>query len=174
VGILDALMKHKADMNAMDDQGSTALHAAVRAGHTDVVRKLLSHPAVRPDAANAQGETPLHALARYPKESSVAILEALFPRLGGEINPQDEQGGTPLYHAYCNGSAALCRGLVMNGGHLGIPNKQGGSCFDVQVPSKALLHRLLGMIPRELPWVDAPNCQVCDHKFGVSTRKHHW
>lgn len=174
VGILDALMKFKADMSATDDQGSTVLHSAVRAGHAEVVRKLLGHPAVSAVAMNVDGETPLHTLARCPSESSAAILALLYPRLQGDVNPQDAKGNTPLFYAYSNGNASLCRGIVMNGGHLAMKNKQGRSCFDVRVPSLSLLHRLLGMLPGELPWIEGTNCQVCDTKFGVSTRKHHW
>jgi hypothetical protein len=29
-------------------------------------------------------------------------------------------------------------------------------------------------IPHEPAWVEHNMCQVCDTKFGMSTRKHHW
>ncbi len=30
------------------------------------------------------------------------------------------------------------------------------------------------LIPSEPEWIEGTNCQGCAHKFGVSTRKHHW
>ena len=125
VPILDALIKHKANMSAADDQGDTVLHAAVRAGHLGPVQRLLNLPNVDPEAVNQQGQTPLHTLAKYPREQSVALLQAMFPRLHGNVNPQDAEGNTPLYYAYDNGAGPLCKALIVNGAHLGLVNKMG-------------------------------------------------
>lgn len=122
--IIDSLIKFKADMNAVDDLGESVLHAAVRAGHVNVVKKLLAQGAVNIEAINNQGQTALHILARYPKQSAVAILAALHPHLT-DINPRDAEGDTPLYHAYTNAATKLCAALVANGGHPGFPNKHG-------------------------------------------------
>jgi hypothetical protein len=91
IGILDALITRKVDMNAVDDQGDSVLHAAIRSGHVAVVKKLLNESNVNVEAVNLQGHTPLHTLARYPKDSAVPILRELFPHLKGSVNPQDEE-----------------------------------------------------------------------------------
>lgn len=91
----------------------------------------------------------------------------------GKINPQDAEGNTPIYYAYAGGAATLSKALVMNGAHLGLPNKMGGSCFDVQTSNKMMLFRLIELIPGEQEWVESPTCQVCQVKFSVGTRRHH-
>lgn len=109
-----------------------------------------------------------------PKPNALQILQALFPKLQGGLNPQDAEGNTPLYYAYINGAEKLCMGLVKNGAMLATPNSQGGTCFDVRVPTDHLLRKLLLLIPREQPWIEHPCCQVCRVKFSTRTRKHHW
>ena len=47
-----------------------------------------------------------------PKPSALQILQAMFPKLQGNLNPQDAEGNTPLYYAYINGAEKLCMGLA--------------------------------------------------------------
>jgi ankyrin repeat protein len=49
-------------VNARDDAGSTPLHAAIRSDLAPAVEVLARHPAVDPDATDAQGMTPLMLL----------------------------------------------------------------------------------------------------------------
>lgn len=115
-------------MDATDDLGESVLHAAVRAGHQKVVGKLIEARASDPNALNHLKQTALHILARYPKGSAVAILTQLQP-LMQDINAQDAQGNTPIFYAYSGGAAELSAALVAQGGHLGLPNKQGLSVY---------------------------------------------
>lgn len=172
VSILDALIKHGANVNAVDDQGATVLHAAVRAGHANVVKRILKEAKdVDVCAADKEGQTPLHTLARYPKDSAVTILEILHS-VNQNLNVQDEYGNTPLHYAFLSNAGQLAYTLVMNGAQLNIPNKDGNSCFELE-GNKRLLQHLIAVIPGEQPWIEHPNCQKCKVKFGTRTRKHH-
>lgn len=42
-----------------------------------------------------------------------------------------------------------------------------------QVPTKALLFRLLDVLSVEPPWSEGELCMECGAKFGLATRKHH-
>jgi ankyrin repeat protein len=75
--IVALLLAHEADVKARDQVEATALHAAVRARDTAVVRQLIASGA-DPNAAQNNGETPLQT-ARYngaPEELVAALLAA--------------------------------------------------------------------------------------------------
>ncbi|MEO8257891.1 MAG: ankyrin repeat domain-containing protein [Acidobacteriota bacterium] len=72
-----------ADINAANDAGDTALHAAAARGADAVVRYLAAHGA-RLDLKNRQGRTPLDAAsARRERASTIALLQ----QLTGEAGP---------------------------------------------------------------------------------------
>ena len=73
----------------------------------------------------------------------MSLLEALFVHSKGQINPQDSEGNTPLHYAYLNSAGALCKALVFNTAHLGIPNAEGDCIFDLPAPNKKLLYKLI-------------------------------
>ena len=133
-----------ADINAQDEVGETCLHAAIRAGQAAIAEKFLSQGITNASALTHKEQTPLHYLGLYPRDKALQIFQALARRIS-ELNPVDAEGNAPLYYAYLNGAAALCKALVQSGAHLSLPNKQGLSCFDVQAPNKKLLYQLIGM-----------------------------
>jgi ankyrin repeat protein len=69
------LLEHRADVNAPDQSGETALHLAARGGHEAVVRLLLEYRA-DVNAPDQSGGTALHLAARGGHEAVVRLLEA--------------------------------------------------------------------------------------------------
>lgn len=61
VVVIQLLLQHGSDINARDNQGEVPLHAAVKAGHRNVVSLLLQQAGILPNAATYEGGlTPLH------------------------------------------------------------------------------------------------------------------
>jgi ankyrin repeat protein len=73
--IVDLLLGHGADPNAVDANGWTPLNIAAHAGHLDLVRRLLDAGA---DAtiANHDGQTPLRVARQQGHDAVVALLSA--------------------------------------------------------------------------------------------------
>lgn len=110
------------------------------------------------------------------------MVKVLYPYVKGKINPQDVHGRTPLSYAFQNESVRLCKALVSNGAHLGIPDNNGQSCHDIRTDDKQLILKLLNAITAEPAWIETKVCQgpSCEsgskggrQKFGTSNRKHH-
>jgi ankyrin repeat protein len=89
--IVNALIEHGANVNAVDGMGRTALHLAVADGHFEVVQQLLSAKA-DPDAPDFKKETPVH-YAAYT--GNTPVLEALIAA-GGSIKAKNDNGLLPL------------------------------------------------------------------------------
>ena len=72
--IIDALLKHKADLNIPGQQGITPLHAAILQGTDEAVKRLLRNdPAPDIDAEDCDGDTPLHVSSRVPGKATKSI-----------------------------------------------------------------------------------------------------
>ena len=89
------------------------------------------------------------------------------------LDRQDVDGNTALLLAYTRGAAQLCRLLVRSGAALGTLNKNATNLFNYQVPTKALLYRLLDAVSAEPAWSEGDCCMACGCRFGLATRRHH-
>ena len=98
------------DVNARDEDGATALHAAAYQGSTAVVELLLAQGA----NANAQecGYAPLHAAAI---EGHTRIAELLLAH-GADVNAKDGNGHTALHDAVAEGQNEVAELLRRRGG----------------------------------------------------------
>ena len=105
-----ALLKAKADVNAADAEGMTALHWAVQANDLDTVRLLLTAGA-KATAANRYGVTPLHDAATL---GNAALVTALL-RAGAKVDAEFGEGETPLMIAARTGSLDTLKVLLESG-----------------------------------------------------------
>lgn len=72
---MSALLQNNSDYDALDIENDNALHIAVREGHLNVVRALLTESSIDAEAVNLKGRNPLHELCKYGKDNASAICE---------------------------------------------------------------------------------------------------
>ncbi|RWS12587.1 rabankyrin-5-like protein [Dinothrombium tinctorium] len=172
--ICSILLENGINYDAVDVNLNNALHIACQKGNLAACKVLLSESNIKAEAINLRGQNPLHLLAQHGKENAAAIFDLFITSMPEyPINKPDAEGNTPLFLAYRNGNANLCKKLVQANACLGTCNRNGVNIFNCQVASKNLLYRLLDFLPQESPWADGDQCLECGLKFGLTTRKHH-
>jgi len=107
------LVQQRADVNASEPDGTTALHWAVRSGNTEMVA-LLVRSGAQVGAANRYGVTPL-ALAA--SNGHAEIVNALL-KGGARADLAGPEGETPLMLAARSGSAAAVSLLLEAGANV--------------------------------------------------------
>jgi uncharacterized protein len=119
---LQKLIAAKADVNAAQADGATALHWAVYKGDKEMVG-LLVRAGANPKAANRQGSTPLW-LASVNGDAAIiaALLEA-----GADANEQLPLGRSPLMVAARTGKVDAIRTLLDNGADVNAKETQRGT-----------------------------------------------
>ena len=94
--IFRAFIDMGADVEALDGQGSRALHRAAQCGHTNIIRLLLDHGAmVDPQKENSLGLTPLLLAIKNNQYDSVKLLI----ERGADMDRDSEPYGPPLMQA---------------------------------------------------------------------------
>jgi ankyrin repeat protein len=116
-----ALLKQRADVNAQDAEGMTALHWAAHRNNRELVQLLLAAGA-NPNAANRYGVRPLHDAATL---ANAPMAEALL-KAGADANATYGEGETPLMMAARTGSVAMVRLLLANGAYVNAREKWRG------------------------------------------------
>jgi ankyrin repeat protein len=98
--VVKVLVKLKADSNAQDELGLTALHLAARKGRFRVIQPLLG-AGVAVDVLDRERRTPLHHAAT---EGHVPVLKELLkgPQVA-DVNARDSLGQTSLHRAVSAG-----------------------------------------------------------------------
>jgi len=102
-----ALLKQRANVNAAEGDGATALHWAAYHGNVEMLSLLIGGGA-KADAANDLAITPLAIAA---DNAHAPIVERLL-ELGANPNAASETGVTPLMRAARTGNAAAVRALL--------------------------------------------------------------
>lgn len=172
--ITSILLENGINANSLDSASNNALHIAVQNGNLPVVKALLTHSDVDIYAINSKGMSPLHVLGVYGRENSSAILEAFKENFSDfNLDLKDTKGNTALLLAYQNGNGNLCRSLIKYGAAIGTYNDDGISIFNHPVATKQLMFKLLDILNKESPWVEAEFCLECRSKFSITNRKHH-
>jgi ankyrin repeat protein len=117
-----ALIAKKADVNAPQKDGATALHWAVYRGDSELVG-LLVRAGANPKAANRVGSTPLWlASINGDAKTIAALLEA-----GADANEKLPLGRTPLMIAARTGNVDAIRTLLDNGADVNAKETQRGT-----------------------------------------------
>src|SRR5687768_11293740 len=112
VAAVRALIQKKADVNAAQDDGATALHWAVYCDNVEVVDMLLRAGA-KP-AANREGMTPLAMAALY---GNPQVVDRLL-KSGGDAKALGPNGETMVMFAARNGNPDVIRLLVEAGANV--------------------------------------------------------
>ncbi len=131
--VVDVLLRHHSDVNALDHRGKTALMEACHGGPwklepaEEIIQLLLDHGAqIDLFQAAATGRTNL--------------IEAILDRDGSLIDKPDERGKTALFHAAHNNRFAAVKLLVERGADI-------NRCDAVGI---AALHRTSGQCSDQL------------------------
>lgn len=118
-----ALLEKKADVNAAQIDGTTALHWAVRAEDLEMTEMLLK-AAAHPSATNQSGATPMLLAAM---NGNAAIVESLL-QAGADPNaPLSQTGDTALMIAARTGKVDAVRELLDHGAKVNAKETWGGT-----------------------------------------------
>ncbi|HZT41835.1 MAG TPA: ankyrin repeat domain-containing protein [Chthonomonadaceae bacterium] len=118
--IINVLLEHGANPNAMDTEGYRPLQLAQESGRLDIMRMLLDHGA-NPDVSYPYG---LNALDRAALWGDPNEIELLLSR-GANINIRDQEGKTPLMYAVENQREENIRSFIAHHADLQIKDPQG-------------------------------------------------
>jgi ankyrin repeat protein len=117
-----ALLRPGVDVNAVQADGTTALHWAAHHGNVDAVNRMIRAGA-KVGAANRYGITPIWLAAR---SGHAAVVEALL-RAGADANSRRaDSGETVLMIAAQAGHAAVLQRLIAHGADVNVKEKVRG------------------------------------------------
>lgn len=112
--VMKALLDVRADVNARDDTGATALMVCALLGNEPGVELLIAHRAALGVVDKSEGATALHlAVARGHR----GVVERLLAARA-EVNLPDARGNTPLVYAMQTGRDDVATLLQQHGGRL--------------------------------------------------------
>ncbi|KAK7967599.1 AGC PKA kinase [Apiospora aurea] len=148
---VEILLSKGADVNGIDEEGSTALDFAVSEGKEEVVRLLLERGA-NPNSGDNYGHTSLHWALAHPfiamlllqygatidvknrqkqtpllwsaKEAQIDMMVLLIES-GAAVNACDEHGITALHAAAAKGDEAMVKTLLDNGADATLEDRDG-------------------------------------------------
>ncbi|KAL9276717.1 hypothetical protein ACSQ67_025730 [Phaseolus vulgaris] len=124
--LLDALLKHNVDINAVDKDGLTALQRAV-IGKKQAITNYLLRNSANPFVLDKEGATLMHYAVLTASSQSIKIL-LLY---NVDINLQDNYGWTPLHLAVQAQRTDLVRLLLIKGADKTSRNKDGLTPLDL-------------------------------------------
>jgi ankyrin repeat protein len=111
------LLEEGATVNAVGDYDESALGAAARQGHEEVVKLLLRNHALI-DAKDTDGATPL-------MRASTANIVELLLHAGADINAQDNEGRSVLHYAVASPNFYVIQSLLENGANIDCTDNTG-------------------------------------------------
>jgi ankyrin repeat protein len=120
---LRSLLQQKANVNAPQLDGTTALHWAARVGDLEAA-DLLIRAGANASAANRTGVTPLQLAA---VDGNAAMVEKLIKAGANPNAPLTPQGDTALMMAARNGKPAAIKMLLDNGAEVNARETWGGT-----------------------------------------------
>ncbi|CAJ1930559.1 unnamed protein product [Sphenostylis stenocarpa] len=124
--LLDSLLKHNVDINAVDKDGLTALHRAI-IGKKQAITNYLLRNSANPFVQDREGATLMHYAVLTASTQAIKIL-LLY---NVDINLQDNYGWTPLHLAVQAQRTDLVRLLLIKGADKTSKNKDGLTPLDL-------------------------------------------
>jgi hypothetical protein len=116
------IVEHPEHVNARGGSYDTPMHAAVHAGHGNILSLLIKHGAdMEGQSVAIYGGTPLH---RAALNGRVQIGQCLLD-LGANINARDDDRDTPLINAVMQGHVEFARMLLERGAVIDAQNNRG-------------------------------------------------
>jgi 26S proteasome non-ATPase regulatory subunit 10 len=128
---IEFLLRMRADIEARDDQGRTALHAAATRGRTTSAKEVGEEN----DIASSAGQTPLHVAANERTDRSAEIVRALLAA-GADIEAVDKDQKTPLQLAVESDCPNIVDLLLQHNANVGTIDVDSASA-----EIKAMLHK---------------------------------
>jgi ankyrin repeat protein len=120
--LTELLTELGADLDALDNNGCSALFLASSHGFKDIVEFLGSKHKANVNTPNALGWTPLYAASR---DGHIEVIRCLHS-LGADINVQNDKGWTPFFAAVHNKSdVKVLNTLKELGADVNAPNVSG-------------------------------------------------
>ena len=129
--IAELLIENEADINALSQNGNTALHIAAQNSLYDIVQMLLKHGA-DVNSLNSSNRTPLMLAAEKKKNKGTVVL--LLKEENIDINAVDNDGNTALMRAALVNNQKFIETLAEmkeNEIDFSIKNKQGQDVFAI-------------------------------------------
>lgn len=103
ISVIKTMLKYdNVNLQCLDEDGRSLLHAASGSGQLEIVR-LLKEKDLDPNAQNKQGLTPLHAASRNGKLEVIKVLL----ELGADPDIKDDFGRTPFTVAWQYGQTQV-------------------------------------------------------------------
>ncbi|KAF7809465.1 Ankyrin repeat domain-containing protein, chloroplastic [Senna tora] len=124
--LLDSLLKHNVNINAVDKDGLTALHKAI-IGKKQAITNYLLRNSANPFLLDKEGATLMHYAVQTASSQTIKIL-LLY---NVDINLQDNDGWSPLHVAVQARRTDLVRLLLIKGADKTLKNKDGLTPLDL-------------------------------------------
>ncbi|GMI68235.1 ankyrin repeat protein, EMBRYO DEFECTIVE 2036, EMBRYO DEFECTIVE 16 [Hibiscus trionum] len=124
--LVDALLKHNVDINAVDKNGLTAIHKAI-VGKKQAITNYLLRESANPFVRDEDGATLMHYAVHTASTPTIKLL-LLY---NVDINLQDNDGWTPLHLAVQARRTDIVKLLLFRGADKMLKNKDGLTPLDL-------------------------------------------
>lgn len=125
LAVLPSLLNN---VNVVTLEGKTPLMYAVLSEKFDIVQQLINkYPSINIDEVDVEGMTALTHTCLVESADDALAMAKLLVQSGANVNVQDGEGQTPLFHAIKKGHPALIKFLLnqANSKHFEIRDKKG-------------------------------------------------